>query len=89
MSRVNSAIVSGVTFCFNVAATVDSVREAMGRRENYETILINDASTDHTLERMQALAATDPHIRVPTIQSISASAALASGAPRRQPQPLS
>jgi hypothetical protein len=31
----------------------DSVREAMGRRENYETILINDASTDHTLERMQ------------------------------------
>jgi glycosyltransferase involved in cell wall biosynthesis len=43
--------------CFNeqdnVAATVGSVREAMGRRENYEIILVNDASTDHTLERMQ------------------------------------
>jgi dolichol-phosphate mannosyltransferase len=54
--------------CFNeqdnVAATVGSVREAMGRRENYEIILVNDASTDHTLERMQALAAVDPRIRV-------------------------
>jgi glycosyltransferase involved in cell wall biosynthesis len=61
------------TFCFvvpcfneedNVGATVESVREAMGRRDDYEIILVNDASTDHTLERMQALAAADPHIRV-------------------------
>src|SRR6202048_2883927 len=54
--------------CFNeqdnVAATVGSVREAMGRRENYEIILVNDASTDHTLERMQALAAGGPRLRV-------------------------
>jgi glycosyltransferase involved in cell wall biosynthesis len=61
------------TFCFvipcfneedNVGATVSSVRAAMGRRDDYEIILVNDASTDRTLERMQALAAADPRIRV-------------------------
>jgi len=61
------------TFCFvipcfneedNVGATVGSVREAMGARDDYEIVLVNDASTDHTLERMQALATTDPHIHV-------------------------
>jgi glycosyltransferase involved in cell wall biosynthesis len=54
--------------CFNeeenVAGTVGSAREAMGGRDDYEIILVNDASTDHTLERMQALAAADSHIRV-------------------------
>jgi glycosyltransferase involved in cell wall biosynthesis len=54
--------------CFNeednVGPTVGSVREAMGRRNGYEIILINDASADHTLERMQALAAADPRIHV-------------------------
>ena len=61
------------TFCFvipcfneedNVESTVGSVRKAMGERNDYEIILINDASTDHTLERMRALEATDPRIRV-------------------------
>ena len=61
------------TFCFvipcfneedNLGATVGSVREAMGARDDYEIVLVNDASTDHTLERMQALATTDPHIHV-------------------------
>src|ERR1700730_4784550 len=41
--------------CFNeednVGATVGSVREGMGARDDYEIILINDASTDQTLER--------------------------------------
>jgi glycosyltransferase involved in cell wall biosynthesis len=59
---------SFVVPCFNeegnVATTVGSVRQAMGARDDYEIILVNDASTDHTLERMQALAAADPHIRV-------------------------
>jgi glycosyltransferase involved in cell wall biosynthesis len=61
------------TFCFvipcfneedNVELTVGSVREAMGSRGEYEVVLVNDASTDRTLERMQALAAVDPCIRV-------------------------
>jgi glycosyltransferase involved in cell wall biosynthesis len=61
------------TFCFvipcfneenNVGPTVGSVREAMGRRDDYEIVLVNDASTDRTLERMQALAAADLRIRV-------------------------
>ena len=61
------------TFCFvipcfneedNVGPTVESVRGAMGARDDYEIILVNDASTDSTLERMQALAAADPRIRV-------------------------
>jgi glycosyltransferase involved in cell wall biosynthesis len=66
------------TFCFvipcfneedNVGPTVGSVREGMGERNDYEVILVNDASTDRTLERMQALAAADPHIRVLDNQS--------------------
>ena len=61
------------TFCFvipcfnegdNVGPTVGSVRKAMGRRGDYEIVLVNDASTDRTLEQMQALAAADPRIRV-------------------------
>jgi glycosyltransferase involved in cell wall biosynthesis len=62
------ATFSFVIPCFNeednVAATVHSVREAMGGRDDYEIVLVNDTSTDHTLERMQALAAADSHIRV-------------------------
>jgi glycosyltransferase involved in cell wall biosynthesis len=54
--------------CFNeednVAATLGSVREGIGERDDYEIILVNDASTDNTLERMQVLAAGDRHIRV-------------------------
>jgi glycosyltransferase involved in cell wall biosynthesis len=54
--------------CFNeednVGVTVGSVREAMGARGDYEIILVNDASTDRTLERMQALAAADTRIRI-------------------------
>ena len=54
--------------CFNeednVGPTVGSVREVMGSRDDYEIILVNDASTDRTLERMQALAVADPRIRV-------------------------
>jgi glycosyltransferase involved in cell wall biosynthesis len=60
--------VSFVIPCFNeeknVSATVASVREGMRTRNEYEIIFINDASTDRTLERMQALAAVDPRIRV-------------------------
>ena len=41
--------------CFNeednVGATVGSVREAMGARDDYEIILVDDASTDRTLKR--------------------------------------
>jgi glycosyltransferase involved in cell wall biosynthesis len=54
--------------CFNeednVGPTVASVREAMGVRDDYEIVLVNDASTDRTWERMQALAAADPRIRI-------------------------
>jgi glycosyltransferase involved in cell wall biosynthesis len=54
--------------CFNeqdnVGATVESVRAGMGERHDYEIILVNDASTDHTLERMRGLAAADPHVSV-------------------------
>jgi glycosyltransferase involved in cell wall biosynthesis len=61
------------TFCFvipcfneedNVEPTVGSVRQAMDSRGDYEIVLVNDASTDRTLERMQALAAADPRIRI-------------------------
>jgi glycosyltransferase involved in cell wall biosynthesis len=48
----------------NVGATVASARSAMGGREDYEIILVNDASIDRTLERMQELAGADPRIRV-------------------------
>ena len=48
----------------NVEPTVGSVREAMGARDDYEIILVDDASTDRTLERMQALAVADPRFRI-------------------------
>src|SRR5258708_9745456 len=60
-------------FCFvvpcfneedNVGPTVDSIRHALGARESYEIILVDDCSRDRTLERMQALAQADPRIRV-------------------------
>jgi dolichol-phosphate mannosyltransferase len=42
---------------------VRSVRR-WGGRNDYEIILVNDASTDRTLKQMQALAVADPRIRV-------------------------
>ena len=66
-------MITAPTFCFvvpcfneedNVGTTVGSVREAMGSRGDYEIVLVNDASTDRTLEYMQALAAADFRIRV-------------------------
>jgi glycosyltransferase involved in cell wall biosynthesis len=61
------------SFCFvvpcfneedNVGRTVSSIRKAIAERDDYEIILVNDASTDRTLERMRALARADPHIRI-------------------------
>src|SRR5258708_32398376 len=54
--------------CFNeednVGPTADSIRHALGGRDSYEIILVDDCSRDRTLERMQALAQADPRIRV-------------------------
>src|SRR5215216_1677580 len=54
--------------CFNeqdnVAPTVQSIRSAMGSERPFEVILVDDCSTDGTLERMQELAQTDARIRV-------------------------
>jgi glycosyltransferase involved in cell wall biosynthesis len=64
----NPPIFCFVVPCFNeednVGPTVESIRGAMGRRSDYEIILVNDASTDCTLQRMQVLATADPRIRV-------------------------
>src|SRR6516164_3467591 len=73
ITSVEPRMTSPPAFCFvipcfneedNVDPTVGSVRAAMGRRGDYEIVLVNDASTDRTLEQMQALAAADPRIRV-------------------------
>jgi glycosyltransferase involved in cell wall biosynthesis len=60
--------VSFVVPCFNeednVAATVQSARSAMPAQRDYEIILVDDCSTDRTLERMHALAKSDPRIKV-------------------------
>ena len=60
--------ISFVVPCFNeeenVAATVTSARSAMPPDRDYEIILVDDCSTDHTLERMRVLASTDPCIKV-------------------------
>jgi len=54
--------------CFNeqdnVAATVQSIRMAVGRDRSFEIVLVDDCSTDRTLERMQELAEADARIRV-------------------------
>src|SRR5262245_29590493 len=61
------ALVSFVVPCYNeednVAATVESIRQAMVKGDNYEIILVDDCSTDRTLDRMQALSAFDKRIR--------------------------
>jgi glycosyltransferase involved in cell wall biosynthesis len=60
--------VSFVVPCFNeednVAATVESARRSVPAGKDYEVVLVDDCSTDRTLERMQALAAKDPRITV-------------------------
>ena len=54
--------------CFNeednVAPTVESIRAAAGAERPFEIVLVDDCSTDRTLERMHALADADPRIRV-------------------------
>jgi glycosyltransferase involved in cell wall biosynthesis len=61
---------SFVVPCFNeednVVPTVESVCQAMAmaNQDAYEVMLVDDCSTDRTLEHMQALAQTDPRIRV-------------------------
>ena len=62
------ATISFVVPCFNeednVEPTVETIREVMAAQTNYEIILVDDCSEDATLSRMQALADTDPRIRV-------------------------
>ena len=48
----------------NVAPTVGSIRAAAGPARPIEIVLVDDCSTDRTLERMQAEAAADPRVRV-------------------------
>ena len=43
-------------------AELTAVARAIGR--SYELVFVNDGSRDHTLERLIAIAATDPHLRV-------------------------
>jgi glycosyltransferase involved in cell wall biosynthesis len=54
--------------CFNeednVAPTVQSIRDAVGPDRPFEIVLVDDCSTDLTLQRMQALAQSDSRIRV-------------------------
>jgi len=61
-------LVCFVVPCFNeqdnVAPTVQSIRSAMGSERSFEIVLVDDCSTDRTLERMQELAQADTRIRV-------------------------
>src|SRR5258708_26724523 len=60
--------ISFVVPCFNeegnVEATTNAIREAVANGGDYDIILVDDHSQDRTLERMQALASADAHIRV-------------------------
>jgi dolichol-phosphate mannosyltransferase len=60
--------ISFVVPCFNeednVVATVEAIREAVPKQNDYEVILVDDCSRDRTLERMQALADIEPRLRV-------------------------
>ena len=60
--------VSFVVPCYNeeenVEATVQSARAAMPAGRDYEIILVDDCSTDRTLDRMQSLARADTRILV-------------------------
>jgi glycosyltransferase involved in cell wall biosynthesis len=54
--------------CFNeednVGPTVESIRAAAGPERPFEIVLVDDCSTDLTLERMQALARDDRRVRL-------------------------
>jgi len=60
--------VSFVVPCYNeeenVGATVASARAAMPRGRDYEIILVDDCSTDRTLQKMQSLSKEDARITV-------------------------
>src|ERR1044072_4666775 len=73
LARPKARMTARPTFCFvipcfneedNVGPTVGSIRQAMRGRDDYEIILVNDASTDRTSERMRALTSDAPRIRV-------------------------
>lgn len=66
MSEARS--VSFIVPCFNeelnIDATVEAIRSSAEGVISYEIILINDASTDGTLERMRRLSAAGDRLRV-------------------------
>ncbi len=48
----------------NIAHLVAEVVSAGGARQDYEIIMVDDASTDHTLETLQKLKTVQPRLRV-------------------------
>jgi len=48
----------------NIGATVREIQAAIGNSHPYEVILIDDCSTDHTLQRMNELAQANEQLRV-------------------------
>lgn len=70
MSRVNKKKISVVSPAYNesgnVQPLVERVREVFQTLPayEYEHIIIDNASTDSTVEELRALAAVDPHVKV-------------------------
>jgi glycosyltransferase involved in cell wall biosynthesis len=48
----------------NVGATVREITSAIGGKHSYEILLVDDCSSDQTLQRMKELAEVDRHVRV-------------------------
>ena len=80
-NKDSTPLVSVIITCFNQAAIIeDSIRSVLEQTlEDFECIVVDDGSTDGSVEVVNRIARSDPRIRVITQQNAGVSAARNAG----------